>query len=151
MPMLSAEELNAYYQQLFAETGPCLIWTGSITPKGYGKVWRDGQWGYVHRLVWEAAHGPIPQGLLVKHHCDQPACYRLDHLVLGTYAGNAREGIQRGQSVYGQRVPSSKLTDAQVREILDSTESGAAVARRFGVSRSTVCHIRTGKAWRHVS
>jgi biotin operon repressor len=46
-----------------------------------------------------------------------------------------------------------KLTEAQVREIKATPKkygSGKELAERFGVSRSQVCVIRKGRAWKHV-
>ena len=38
----------------------------------------------LHRWVWEQVNGPIPPGMVVMHRCDNPPCFRLDHLMLGT-------------------------------------------------------------------
>lgn len=35
-----------------------------------------------HRLVWEKAHGPIPEGYEVNHMCGNRACCNLEHLEL---------------------------------------------------------------------
>jgi hypothetical protein len=68
---------------------PCRIWQGSVDRFGYGRV-------LVHttdhkrrqmtasRWVWTMANGPIPKGLVVRHKCDNPPCFRLSHLELGT-------------------------------------------------------------------
>lgn len=39
---------------------------------------------YAHRVVWEQAHGPIPEGHHVHHSCGIPACINVDHLELLT-------------------------------------------------------------------
>ena len=51
----------------------------------------------VHRLAWEAEHGPIPEGMLVLHHCDNPPCYNIQHLFLGTHADNLADAQAKGR------------------------------------------------------
>jgi hypothetical protein len=58
---------------------------------------RHGKDVTVHRLVWEEANGPIPDGLHVLHRCDVPACCNIDHLFLGTPADNLRDQIAKGR------------------------------------------------------
>ena len=74
---------------------PCRLWQGPIDRYGYGKR-PDRE--LVHQWVWRTANGPIPDGMEVMHHCDQPLCYRLDHLYLGTHADNMRAMKERGRS-----------------------------------------------------
>jgi hypothetical protein len=59
--------------------GPCLLWTGATTPDGYGRIWADGRARRVHRVAWEAEHGPIPAGLDLDHRCGVRACCNPDH------------------------------------------------------------------------
>lgn len=58
---------------------------------------RDGRKWYVHRWVWTLMHGPIPKGVQVLHRCDNPACFRLDHLFLGTQGDNMRDMVEKGR------------------------------------------------------
>jgi Autographiviridae endonuclease len=74
---------------------PCRLWQGSIIPPGYGKR-PDHE--LVHRWVWRLAVGPIPEGMQVLHHCDQPLCFRLDHLYLGTQLDNIADMKRRGRA-----------------------------------------------------
>lgn len=74
------------------ERGPqCWIWQAACSPSGYGKFWVSGHEVRAHRFVWELMHGPIPEGLMVCHHCDTPPCVRPDHLFLGTGSDNMRD------------------------------------------------------------
>lgn len=78
------------------ETG-CHIWRGLRTERGYGVLGSDLK-HRVHRVAWEAVNGrPVPEGLVVRHRCDNPPCCNPDHLEVGTHADNARDAIVRGR------------------------------------------------------
>jgi HNH endonuclease len=48
-----------------------------------------------HRFAWTLAHGPVPEGLVVRHRCDEPLCVALPHLELGTSAENNWDALDR--------------------------------------------------------
>lgn len=77
---------------------PCLEWTGARHVDGYGIVWRDGRARRLHRWIWVVANGPIPDGMCVLHRCDNPPCFRLDHLYLGTHAENVADMNAKGRN-----------------------------------------------------
>ena len=77
---------------------PCDLWTGPRTAGGYGRLTIGGSLHYAHRIVWQQDHGPIPDGLLVCHSCDTPACIAIDHLWLGTPADNQRDMAAKGRA-----------------------------------------------------
>lgn len=57
-----------------------------------------GQVESVHRMAWMLyTTQPIPEGLFVCHHCDNPACGRPDHLFLGTAKDNTHDMIAKGR------------------------------------------------------
>lgn len=131
---------------------PCLEWGGPRLPKGYGTLRvEEGKKVYIHRAVWENAHGPIPEGLVVMHICDNPPCYRLSHLKLGTYSDNTQDMLTKGRAgVQGVKHPNAKLTEAQVRSIRADTRSQQRIASEYGLSQARVSVIKVGKAWKHL-
>lgn len=62
-------------------TETCWLWTGARQAGGYGRFLDGaGQRVLVHRWSYEAAMGPIPEGLTLDHLCRNTACVRPDHL-----------------------------------------------------------------------
>lgn len=50
-----------------------------------------------HRVSWELHNGPIPEGKLVLHKCDNTICTNPDHLYLGTQTENTKDAWDRGR------------------------------------------------------
>ena len=93
-------------RRLVVKESGCLEWTGATDRSGYGRIMGfDPGAMFTHRLAWELANGPIPDGLNVLHHCDNPPCCQTEptegypdgHLFLGTHADNARDKIAKGR------------------------------------------------------
>lgn len=124
----------------------CWLWTGAVAKNGYGQYSRR----YAHRLIYEAARGPIPTGLFVCHSCDTPLCVNPRHLWLGTNGDNMRDALLKGRTARGERNPQARLTPSAVQAIRQAISDGAThqgVADLFGVSRRTVGHIVSGDTW----
>lgn len=79
----------------------CLEFTGTHMGMGYGQSSYQGRRQPAHRIVWQHLNGPIPDGMLVCHTCDNPPCCNIDHLWLGTHADNMRDCIQKGRAANG--------------------------------------------------
>lgn len=84
-----------------ARTTDCIIWAGAQNNKGYGCFAIEGKSQLAHRLVWEEAFGPIPDGMTVDHLCRVHSCIRLDHLELVTQTENRRRARQAAGYVPG--------------------------------------------------
>lgn len=101
-PMASLEER---FWARVRKTESCWVWKGATCgPSGYGRIARGRRGEFhkknsalVHRLSWELHNGPIPEGLLVLHRCDNPPCIRPDHLFLGTAKDNSDDKCAKGR------------------------------------------------------
>lgn len=96
------EDARAAFWGQVAKGAGCWEWTGTRS-NGYGHVYYVGWSMGAHRASWEMTHGPIPDGLVVRHRCDNPPCVRPDHLELGTHADNAHDTKERRRHQYGDR------------------------------------------------
>lgn len=105
----------------------------------------------VHRYMYSEFVGPIPNGALVCHRCDNRSCVNPDHLFVGTPADNSRDMVRKGRQARGVRNSQSKLTPGDVRAIRASPLSLRAIADRYGMSPSQMHRIRAGLSWTHVS
>lgn len=75
----------------------CWVWRGGRRFNGYGIIMRGNRFEAAHRVSWELAHGLIPSGLLVCHHCDNPPCVRPDHLFIGDHKANSADMVAKGR------------------------------------------------------
>ena len=166
-------EYERFWSKVDRSGGPdaCWPWTtaGRVIDGEYGKFRLRG----AHRVSWELANGPIPDGLCVLHRCDNPPCVRPDHLWIGTKKDNIRDAMSKGRNVpppvmrgidhparyrgvttIGSRNSQSKLTEAVIPEIrtrVASGESRRSIARSLGVHHSVISGIVRGTKWRHVA
>ena len=133
----------------------CLEWTGTLRT-GYGRFYLDGKWLSAHRVSWEIHNGPIENGLLVLHKCDNRKCVNPDHLFLGTQKDNMYDMIKKNRNkvLKGSDNPCSKLNEEQVVIIRDSYSNGNVSYRRladeFDVSPKLIELVVKREVWRHV-
>lgn len=157
------------------KSGECWVWMASRLPWGYGQFGVAGRTSArAHRVSWEMAYGPIPDGLLVLHRCDNPPCVRPDHLFLGTARDNLLDAIAKGRHaapvalsgdehwshrrpelrVRGAKNGASKVTAEDVPVIRAARESGVklgVLAERYGISKTAVSLIARRINWEHVA
>jgi hypothetical protein len=86
---LPLAERMAYWTD---KSGDCWLWTGALDRDGYGRVTVNGQGGKMaHRIAYELAVGPIPEGLTLDHSvCGVTRCVNPAHMEPVTNAENAR-------------------------------------------------------------
>jgi hypothetical protein len=131
----------------------CIEHPGHRNANGYGQQWWRGQMRLAHRVAWEKANGPIPDGMCVLHRCDNPPCVNVAHLWLGTRADNNADmrakGRWRAGDHRGERNANAKLTAVQVAAIRAQLgeRSHRSLADEYGVSRALVGLIANRHVW----
>lgn len=129
----------------------CWLWRSAHTRR-YGQVTVGGVSYSAHRYAWMTTYGPIPDGMLVCHHCDTTNCVRPEHLFIGTQHDNVQDMLSKGRGApaRGEKAGNARLTEVQVREIRRLHHYGvrpASLGRVTGVSEATIRHIVKGHTW----
>lgn len=138
----------------------CLEWSGrTIKSNGreshrYGRIKVGGRDILAHRYAYTLAHGEIPSGMSVCHHCDNPKCCNPEHLFIGTHRQNMGDMATKGRASKasnpkptGEKSPTAKLLDSQVEEIRARRASGETVtslAYAYGVHHSYISRLARG-------
>jgi hypothetical protein len=90
------------YVNRYAGAG-CWQWTATTDRKGYGKLSVDNRPVSAHRLSYQWFRGPIPEGMMVCHTCDNPGCVNPSHLFLGSAKDNTDDAVTKGRLVGNRR------------------------------------------------
>lgn len=148
--------LESRFQRRIAEpnSNGCMLWLGAVNNRGYGILRGRGTKSYAHRVAYELAYGPIPDGLFVCHRCDVRNCCQPLHLFLGTNADNTADKVNKGRHKKGEQMHSAKITAEQVREIRRRYAAGGVTLQElndeYGLS-SQASAIVSRRTWKHVT
>lgn len=137
----------------------CWLWLEGVNRTGYGRVRWNGRAQLAHRLSFAAANGPIPSGRVICHRCDNPGCINPDHLFCGTAHDNSADMRRKGRSSDGRPRPSvrgeknghAKHSEEIMIAVRDAAGTYKEIARRFGVSKTSVGYVKRGIQWSHLS
>jgi hypothetical protein len=141
----------------------CWLWTGGRARGGYGRLWVNGKTTVAHRFSYELHNGPVTDGLVVMHRCDNPPCCNPAHLTVGTNADNTADMVAKGRAPkgnpdaleiarpLGEKHHNAKLTMQSAQEIVRLYQQGGSsmrsLADRYGVQAMSVCKVIHGKTW----
>jgi hypothetical protein len=139
----------------------CFEWQGAKDKNGYGitsypanntkkRSWK------VHRLIWTILNGDVPEDILVCHICDNPSCFNINHLFLGTSKDNSQDREKKGRGFFGQKGEqnfAAKLNEPTVLLIRKFYENGwrvGEIAKEFNIHQSHISRIVHRKEWKHI-
>jgi len=131
------------------KTEGCWNWVGYMYQQGYGAFASMGKMYGAHRVSYELANGTIPEGLLVRHTCDNRRCVNPAHLITGTHQENMRDMTERGRQKGGGK---SILTEEQVKEIraIGNSQRVIDTAEKYGISQAQIYRILRKVNWKHI-
>ena len=174
---MTEREANHFWKKVdLAKSNECWAWQGATYWDGYGKfyVGSHGRKERAHRLSYELFNGPIPDGIQVLHHCDNPPCVNPWHLFTGTHSDNMKDCASKGRQrlqrhpetmrgdrhwshqkphlvVRGERSGRSKIDWATVtairQEHIPWRVSYTKLAEKYGLSRCEIGRIVRNEAW----
>jgi DNA invertase Pin-like site-specific DNA recombinase len=88
---------------------------------------------------------------MVLHSCDVTNCVNPAHLRLGTAKENTKDMVDRGRDTSGEKSSLAKLTELQIEQAESMWRSGqtqASIAKRLGLSQSTLSRAFSGDTWK---
>ena len=106
----------------------------------------DGRVERAHRVSYRLFNGPIPDGEIVRHACDNPRCVNPQHLLLGTPAENAQDMVERGRHRSGY----AKITADDAVFIRERAALGTPtedLRKQFGLSTSNLARLLNREIW----
>lgn len=132
----------------------CWGWNAYRDKDGYAVMTGDGKPMHAQRFSYELHCGPIPKGMFVLHHCDNPTCTKPEHLFLGNTRDNALDASRKGRLRSGAQHPrgNAKLIEEQILR-MRSLRIGLSLkelAKLFNISRQTVGDICMRRTWTHI-
>lgn len=137
-------------REVAVEPGGCWKVPVRADRKGYVSTRSHGRFVRMHKLFYEHAHGPVPEGMSLDHICHDPkvcaggnscphrACVNPDHMAVVEPVDNTR------------RRSSSRLSMEEAREIRSRLQSETAIslARQYNVFIQTISQIKHDRIYR---
>lgn len=144
------------------QSSGCWVWSGPKSGRGYCEIFIGGVKLRAHRVAYVLWRGPIPYGLYICHHCDNPSCINPDHLFAGTAADNSLDQVSKGRHpaktmpeafVKGENHPAAKLSNSDIPQIIRlraEKKSLREIGALYGIAPATVSNVVHGRNWSSV-
>lgn len=148
------------YRVMIVPWSGCWLWEKALLKDGYGAshiprtLAAGSRSRRAHRLSYEAFTGQIPDGMMVLHKCDVPACCNPEHLFLGTSADNSADMKAKGRQARGDGNGRAKLTESDVRDVLQRLAAGEkqqSIADSLGVEQQVISRIKRRLTWTSIT
>lgn len=137
----------------------CVQWPFNRDDKGYSQSMQEGyKRETAHQISCAFVNGEKPfEKAVVRHLCGKghEGCINPKHLAWGTHSENVYDKFEHTGAGLGELSGMSKLTNEQVLEIFERSNSGKErqvdIAEDFGVKQTTVSSIKLGRTWSHLT
>lgn len=161
--MTSKTTTERFWQHVrISGTDACWGWTSAVSIHGYGRFKVNDKMIAVHRYSYWLAYGELPTNLDICHKCNNRRCVNPVHLYAGTAKENVADAIKAGThhnfvktrtsglAPKGESQPKALLIESQVLDIYrrcHAGESHRAIAAEYGVGKTTITNIHSGRSW----
>jgi hypothetical protein len=150
---LTDRQIRDFWKKVARTTAQeCWEWQGALTHRGYGvknNLCEDGKKHLIHahRMAWVIFRGPIPEGIMVCHTCDNRKCCNPEHLFLGTAQENMDDKIAKGRHVNPPLV-ALRFTAEEAETIKALSAAGKSfrtIAKMYDTSHRIVARVVYGE------
>ena len=159
---ISQKDIERFWSKIKTVEGDnCHEWLDGLNSGGYGSFWCNDKSYRANRIVWELTYGPIPDGKLILHKCDNRKCCNIEHLYCGTYQDNRQDINSRHRvlaNIYGTN--HAKLYEGEIwlirrlkvplqnpTKVRKYKFSANLVAKMFKVNHHTILSIWSSNSW----
>lgn len=139
--------------EYFIDENGCWVCTNRIVNHKYGypSIYLNGTGKNImlSKYNYIKKYGELPEGMEMRHKCDNKLCINPDHMEPGTHKQNMEDMANMGKAKRGTKSPFNKLTIEQAK--IAKFGNGVSIEKlaiQFGVVPSTIHGIRKGKSWK---
>lgn len=138
-------------------TTDCWEWKGTKYRGGYGHFRRKmgNKWVMfkAHRYSYEQFNGPLTQGMLVCHTCDNPSCVNPGHLFLGTPKENMQDKYRKGRGKLIRNPRHRNLSFEIAKRIREESvtipkPTQKTLAEKYNTSVAQISRILSNQIWK---
>jgi hypothetical protein len=149
-------DIHERFAKYVDDSGDCWLWTGcKLKSKWeYGQFKVNGKIEKAHRVSYQLYKGEIPQGLIVRHTCNNPCCVNPEHLELGTQQDNMDDMVKANRQAVGIKNGRSKIKEEDIPDIrrrLALGESYYSIGKLYGVTHAPIKQIKNGRSFAYVT
>lgn len=143
--MFPTHEIDRFFS-LVDKTDDCWIFKSSKR-NGYGRMMINGILYFAHRLSWMIHNGPIGEGKIVCHKCDNRMCVNPAHLYVGTYSDNMSDRQNRISipNIGRQKTFSIEVISEVIKLYKEGGWTYRDLSAKFGMSQATISAYMKGK------
>ena len=152
IPELTPIQIAHFWGKVKFETDfQCWAWMGAKNSAGYGRIVVDRVLLPAHRVAYTLINGPIQDGSIIRHKCDNPECCNPRHLETGTDQDNSNDAVSRGRTAHGKRNSRTKLTAEQITYIRTNPDKllQKDFAKMYGMATSSISYIANRRSWKY--
>jgi hypothetical protein len=97
-PITDEQYIERLWKRTTVDANGCWVWGGTVNTKGYGEFSCRNKPTRLHRFSFAFHKGPIPEGKLICHTCDNRRCWNPEHLWAGTNKENMVDCSRKGRA-----------------------------------------------------